>query len=124
MRNLEQQMAERVGGIIRTAGRASDAIGRLGPNDFAIVAPSTPEAGAVRLVERMREKLEGASVAVGGSQHSIRIRAGYAAVADMAVSPVEADEMLLRAVRALHHLRAEANGSFVRSYEEIATLTA
>jgi diguanylate cyclase (GGDEF)-like protein len=124
VRNLEHQIVERVGGIIRAAGRASDAIGRLGPTDFAIVAPSTPEAGAVRLVERMREKLEGSSVAVGTNQHTIRIRAGYAAVADMAASPVDADEMLLRAVRALHHLRAEANGSFVRSYEEIATLTA
>jgi hypothetical protein len=41
----------------------------------------------------------------------------------MAESPVDADEMLLRAVRALHHLRTEGNGSFLRSYEQIASLT-
>jgi hypothetical protein len=31
--------------------------------------------------------------------------------------------MLLRAVRALHHLRNEGNGAFVRSYDQIASLT-
>jgi two-component system cell cycle response regulator len=122
LRELEQQIAERIGGIMRAAGRASDAIGRLGQNDFAIVAPSTPATGAVRLVERMREKMEGASIELRGGEHPIMIRAGYAAVADMAESPVEADEMLLRAVQALHDLRSEGNGSFVRSYEQIANV--
>ncbi|MDQ4079137.1 MAG: response regulator [Gemmatimonadota bacterium] len=122
-RMLEQQIGERIGSILRAAGRASDAIGRLGQNEFAIVAPSTPAAGAVRLVERMREKMQTASIEVGGSAHSIMIRAGYTAVPDMAESPVDADEMLLRAVRALHHLRTEGNGSFLRSYEQIASLT-
>lgn len=123
LRELEHQIGERIGGILRAAGRASDAIGRLGQNEFAIVAPSTPAAGAVRLVERMREKMQAASIELGGSPRSIMIRAGYTAVADMAESPVDADEMLLRAVRALHHLRTEGNGSFVRSYEQIASLT-
>ncbi len=123
MRELEQQMAERIGGIMRATGRASDAIGRLGQNEFAIVAPSTPASGAVRLVERMREKMEGASIAFGGREHSIMIRAGYTAVADMAESPVEADEMLLRAMQALQHQRTDGNGSFVRSYEQIASVT-
>jgi diguanylate cyclase (GGDEF)-like protein len=120
MRDLEHHIAERIGGIMRAAGRASDAIGRLGQNEFAIVAPSTPASGAVRLVERMREKMEGASVAVGGREHPIMIRAGYTAVADMAESPVDADEMLLRAMQALQHLRTEGNGSFLRSYEQIS----
>jgi diguanylate cyclase (GGDEF)-like protein len=123
LRDLEHQIAERIGGILRASGRTSDAIGRLGQNEFAIVAPSTPAAGAVRLVERMRERMQGAKVQLGGSDHVITIRAGYAAVADMAESPVDADEMLLRAVRALHHLRAEGNGSFLRSYEQIAPST-
>jgi diguanylate cyclase (GGDEF)-like protein len=123
LREVEQQIGERIGGILRAAGRASDAIGRLGQSEFAIVAPSTPPAGAVRLVERMREKMQTASIELGGSEHSIMIRAGYTAVPDMAESPVEADEMLLRAVRALHHLRNEGNGAFVRSYDQIASLT-
>jgi diguanylate cyclase (GGDEF)-like protein len=123
LRALEQQLVERIGGIVRSAGRVSDAIGRVGQNEFAIVAPSTPASGAVRLVERMREKIEAASVAIGGSEQPIKIRAGYAAVGDMAESPVEADEMLLRAMRALQHLRTEGNGSFVRSYEQIAGVT-
>jgi two-component system cell cycle response regulator len=123
LRDVEQQVAERIGGILRAAGRTSDAIGRLGQNEFAIVAPSTPASGAVRLVERMRERMEGASIQLDGTDHAITIRAGYTAVPDMAESPVEADEMLLRAVRALHHLRAEGNGSFLRSYEQIASAT-
>jgi two-component system, cell cycle response regulator len=120
LRELEQQVSERIGGILRAAGRTSDAIGRLGQSEFAVVAPSTPAAGAVRLVERMREKMQAASIALAGTEHAIMIRAGYTAVSDMADSPVDADEMLLRAVRALHHLRTEGNGAFVRSYEQIA----
>jgi diguanylate cyclase (GGDEF)-like protein len=123
LRELEQQIGERIGGVLRAAGRASDAIGRLGQSEFAIVAPSTPATGAVRLVERMREKMQAASIELGGSEHTIMIRAGYAAAPDMAESPVDADEMLLRAVRALHHLRTEGNGAFVRSYEQIAGVT-
>jgi diguanylate cyclase (GGDEF)-like protein len=123
LRDLERQIAERIGGIIRAAGRTSDAIGRLGQNDFAIVAPSTPASGAVRLVERMRERMAGTSIALGGTEHSLMIRAGYTAVQDMAESPVDADEMLLRAVRALNHLRSEGNGSFLRSYDQIASVT-
>ena len=122
LRSLEQQLVERIGGVVRSAGRVSDAIGRVGQSEFAIVAPSTPAAGAVRLVERMREKMEAVSVAIGGTQHAVKIRAGYAAVSDMAESPVEADEMLLRAMRALQHLRTEGNGSFLRSYEQIASV--
>lgn len=122
LRQVEQQMGERIGSVLRAAGRASDAIGRLGQSEFAIVAPSTPAAGAVRLVERMREKMQAASIDLGGQEHSIMIRAGYTAVQDMADSPVDADEMLLRAVRALHHLRSEGNGSFVRAYEQIASV--
>lgn len=124
LREAERQLGERISAVLRAAGRASDAIGRVGQTEFAIVAPSTSAAGALRLVERMRAEMEGTTVVLGGKELPITIRAGYTAVPDMADSPVEADEMLLRAVTALHHLRTEGNGSFVRAYEQIAGVTA
>lgn len=123
LREIENQLGEKMTAVLRSAGRASDAIGRVGQTEFAIVAPATPPAGALRLVERIRAEAQGKSIVLGGKEFAITIRAGYTAVPDMADSPVEADEMLLRAVTALHHLRTEGNGSFVRAYEQIAEVT-
>src|SRR2546430_3412228 len=47
-----------VGDILQARGRASDAIGRLGRNEFAGLAPSTAPEGAVRMARRLTQALE------------------------------------------------------------------
>jgi len=116
---LALKIAEQVGKILRESGRASDAIGRLGPAEFAVIAPATEAQGAVRMVERLGDMLERMPISNGTGNHTLRVRAGYCAVPDFAASPVDAVEMLLRATSALRHLRAEGNNDRVRAFEQL-----
>jgi diguanylate cyclase (GGDEF)-like protein len=98
---LDPRVAEEIGELCRRTARSSDAVGRLGRSDFAILAPATNAAGAIRLAERLRE---GAQNAVGSAE-PFEIRAGYCAYEDFSKSPVDAVELLLRAATALRHAR-------------------
>jgi len=116
---LALKIAEQVGKVLRESGRASDAIGRLGPAEFAVIAPATEAQGAVRMVERLGDVLERMPISNETGNHTLRVRAGYCAVPDFAASPVDAVEMLLRATSALRHLRAEGNNDRVRAFEQL-----
>jgi diguanylate cyclase (GGDEF)-like protein len=117
--DLATKVAERVGEIIRQSGRASDAIGRLGRSEFAVIAPSTEAEGAVRLMQRLGQNIESHSVNFGDVEKKLKIRAGYCAVPDFSESSVDAVEMLLRATTALRHLRSEGNGERIRAFEQV-----
>ena len=115
---LTEIMIERLGTIVRRTGRASDAIGRLGPTEFAIIAPATEEPGAMRMMERLESQLSDMMTQPEGIAHRVELRAGYCSVADGAQSDVDAVEMLLRANTALRQARdAERDelGAFDRS---------
>lgn len=117
--DVAARVAERVGDIIRRSGRASDAIGRLGRSEFAVIAPATEAEGAVRLMQRLGQSIESQTVNMGELEKKLKIRAGYCAVPDFAESSVDAVEMLLRATTALRHLRAEGNGERIRAFEQV-----
>jgi diguanylate cyclase (GGDEF)-like protein len=116
--------AAHVGTIAQRVGRISDAIGRVGPTEFAVVAPATEPHGAVQLVERLREAVEASPLFADGVESLIRIRAGYCAVRDFAESAVDVDELLVRATTALRQLRAETDGSYIREFDEAALKSA
>lgn len=111
MEELAERIALHLGRVMRGAGRASDAIGRLGRTEFGIVAPATEAEGVVRLVERLQERLssEPLDAPAGVDRLPVRLRAGYCAVPDYTESAVDAMEMLLRAAAALRHLRSEGD---------------
>src|SRR5881409_916571 len=46
--------------VLRATGRRSDAIGRVGPGEFAVIAPGTDRAGAVLLAERLARAITAA----------------------------------------------------------------
>ncbi|HEU4700385.1 MAG TPA: response regulator [Gemmatimonadales bacterium] len=115
---VAERLAERVGQLCRKAGRSSDAIGRLGPGEFAVIAPATGPDGAVRLVERLSDSLEATPIPVRGGDRHVRIRAGYCAVPDFAESPVDAIELLLRATTALRDLRRSGSSERIRAFEQ------
>lgn len=117
--DIAARVAEQVGDVIRRAGRASDAIGRLGRSEFAVIAPATESEGAVRLMQRLGQSIESQTVSIGEIEKKLKIRAGYCAVPDFAESSVDAVEMLLRATTALRHLRADANGERIRAFEQV-----
>jgi len=115
----EQRMTDQVGLLFRQAGRASDAIGRLGQSEFAVIAPATGPEAALRLVRRLGSTIEAASIPVRGGERSVRLRAGYCAVSDFAESSVDAVELLLRATTALRDLKREGDAERVRAFEQV-----
>jgi PleD family two-component response regulator len=93
--------SEHMSRLLREKGRSSDAIGRLGEHEFAVIAPATGPNG----VERMVERLEGAlGSAAGAPTGRLPLRVGYCAVPDYAASQLDAVEMLLRATSTLREL--------------------
>ncbi len=109
----ESRVDALVGQLLRRASRVSDAVGRIGSGEYAILAPSTGAAGATRLASRLGAALEAAS----GAGIQFRVRAGYCAVPDFARSPVDVLELLLRATTALHDLQREGDSERIRSFE-------
>jgi diguanylate cyclase (GGDEF)-like protein len=94
------ELAGELGELCRRAGRASDAFGRMGPLQFAVIATATTADGAVHLIERIRSRVEGKQLAANDGR-SLRVRAGYHAVPDFSASTLDADEILDHAATAL-----------------------
>jgi PleD family two-component response regulator len=113
------RLSDQVGAVFRQVGRVSDAIGRLGPTEFAVIAPATGADGAVRLVNRLGGAVEATRIPVRGGERSVRVKAGYCAVPDFAESSVDAVELLLRATTALRDLRSGGEGDRIRAFEQV-----
>jgi len=106
-----------VGKLFRKIGRTSDAIGRLGPLEFAVIAPATDEAGASRLIERLRSAIEDRPVQLNGTAESVQLRAGFSVVPNFRESSIEATELLLRATTALREVE-EGGPVPIRAYQQ------
>jgi PleD family two-component response regulator len=118
------RIAEHLGGILSRTARVSDATGRLGQAEFAIVAPSTGSAGAVRLAERVRDAVAATPLESRADGEVVHVRAGYCAVQDFSASAVDALEMLVRAASALRHGPAEGPIAEIRSFDDADRPTA
>jgi PleD family two-component response regulator len=113
------RMSDQVGAVFRQSGRVSDAIGRLGPTEFAVIAPATGPEGAIRLVNRLGGAVEATRIPVRGGERALRVKAGYCAVPDFAESSIDAVELLLRATTALRDLRRGRDDERVRAFEQV-----
>ncbi|HTR22298.1 MAG TPA: response regulator [Gemmatimonadales bacterium] len=100
-----EQLAE----LLRHAGRVSDAIGRLGPTEFAVIAPATDAAGLERLVNRLAER-------VGPT----KIRAGYDAVSDLHAAGLDPVDLLIHATSALRASKADPAGQPIQRFSPSA----
>lgn len=114
------RMAMHLGEVCRGAGRVSDAIGRIGVAEYAIIAPGTDAAAAVRMIERLRVSIAEHPFQLAGVARPLDIRAGYCAVPDFSAVSIDAVEMLFRATTALRHLREEPTPRFIRAFDESA----
>ncbi len=96
---------ELLAGVLRAGGRRSDAIGRVGPGEFAVVAPGTDRAGAVGLAERVARAVPG-------------LRAGYDAVTNARYTPIEPKNLLGRATSALRVAKTDGGGAgWIRAFQ-------
>lgn len=100
--------------VLRAAGRRSDAIGRVGPGEFAVVAPGTDGAGAVLLAERVAREVRGAAASHRGAPE---LRAGYDAVANARYAPIEPKNLLGRATSALRVAKAAVGARWIRAFQ-------
>ena len=82
---------------LRDNGRVGDAIGRLGPTEFAVVAHGTDAEAAVKLVQRLAQVLESEAEESGDDVPRFKVRAGYEAVENYHDAPIEPEDMLVRA---------------------------
>jgi diguanylate cyclase (GGDEF)-like protein len=94
--------------LLEASGRRSDAIGRIGPAEFAVVAAGVNRAGARQLAKRLRESV------------SAELRAGYDAVGSRRIAggggALDARSLLARAARALEMAKLE--GKWMREARE------
>ena len=105
MLDNEREIAETVSRLCQINSRLSDAVGRLGPNEYAIIAPGTSEEGAERIVARLRDSFESARIKINDLEHRFRLSASVAAVTNLAESSVDAMELLFRATTSLRQAR-------------------
>jgi diguanylate cyclase (GGDEF)-like protein len=90
-------LLERLAKAFQERGRASDALGRLNPNELAVIAQGTDLDGAVRLAERLTAAVRSDADAPPG----VRVVAGIDVVPDYHQQPLDPSEMLARASRAM-----------------------
>ena len=116
-------VANHLSDVFKRTGRVSDAIGRLGHAEFAIVAPATESVGAIRLAERVQASLLSEPPSLHGHKYRVRVRAGYAAVTDFAESSLDAVELLMRASAALRHGRARNSSESIVAFQQLSSGT-
>ena len=116
--NEERQLLRRIASSLKGATRISDAVGRLGPNAFIILAVDTDAAQAHRVGERLAQAVLSATPPGGGSNGAFKLFGGCHGVADFRTAAIDASELILRASAALARARAEPAGSWLRDFEE------
>jgi diguanylate cyclase (GGDEF)-like protein len=106
---------------LKSAGRLSDVVGRLGPTEFAVIAPATDPKGAVRLAERMVRAIRDSAAASEQRLPLRQVRVGYEAVTNVGYAPIQPVDLLVRASTALRRGTAVAGATWIRRYDEGAT---
>jgi len=92
--------------IFHRLGRRSDVIGRLNPNEFVVVAPSTTEDGAVKLGRRFLSEMQDLTISLGERADRVarvEMRAGYYAPTLPLATSVKPAQLVGRAAGALRH---------------------
>jgi len=104
--------------LVREQARKSDVVAKTGASRLSILAPDTDAAGARLLVARLQKELDSAS---GKSKFggSVKLRAGYCAVSDLAAANVDLNELVHRAESALASLPTSGSGDTVVSFDEL-----
>jgi len=95
-----ESLAQDIAAFFRASGRSADAIARLGPLEFGIVAPATTEEGAARMMERIETALGAMTTGAVNNGHRLSIRSGSISIADFADSGIDPGDLVDRAVAA------------------------
>lgn len=121
-RTRSSGVSEQLGRILRGVVRGSDAVGRLGQSEFAIVSVGTESAGMATLARRIQRVVDDSRLELEHSGSVLRVSAGYCAVGDFANAAVDPSEVLVRATTALREARASRSSGEIRAYQEAPAL--
>lgn len=102
---------ESLGRIFRSAGRVSDAIGRVGRRELAVLAPYTDAPAALLLAQRFLQ-----TAAELGGDDALGLRAGYDVASDFRTSQHDPADLVSRARMALAAALVTVNGERIRSF--------
>lgn len=102
---IESQLAT----VLLAACRLSDAIGRLGDGEFAVVAPHTDQPGASILAQRILD-------AFATEELGVQLRAGLYSAHRSKKDPVLSVDLLSRATAALRKAQTGESGPTIQSY--------
>jgi len=107
-------LERRIAAVVRATARHSDAIGRLGPNSFAVLAHDTDASQARQLAQRLVAAIVAASsVPSVPRMPSVQVRAGYHGVTEVDL-PLDVRALMLHASVALQ--RARSSGEWLLGY--------
>jgi PleD family two-component response regulator len=108
---------ERIARVLRETGRTSDALGRIGPKEFVVIAPETGADAALRLAQRLAGALTGRSPRRIGGVARAEFLAGYDAVADAAMPKFDPATLLAHASAALAAAAQDPAAGRIRRFE-------
>ncbi len=102
-----------LGQTLAKAVRTVDAVGRVGGEEFMVIAPETELEGATTLAERIRSRVEGNSTTYNGATIKITVSVGMAVAPERA--PVTYEQLRHAAAAALNEAKlAGRNRSVLR----------
>ncbi len=110
--NFGHQVGDRVlqevAGRIKAQLRLSDALGRYGGEEFAVLLVQTPAEQATEIAERIRSSIAGDAFRLGGDHNlQITISIGVAAYRSSDTPPDNAEWLVSRADQALYRAKEE-----------------
>lgn len=108
----ETPVDPRAGHLVAQTARVCDVVGSLGPGEFAVLAPGTSDAGALKLAQRVASAL---SASPGGGKEGLRV--GYDAVVNLKYAPIDPVALLGRAAAAVRNGRPEPGYPWVRRFD-------
>jgi diguanylate cyclase (GGDEF)-like protein len=94
-----RKVAERMQSCLRTY----DTVGRVGGEEFLIVAPASPAEEAISLAERVIDSISSEPMVDGNTSITVTASAGVAVIG---LNDAEADDLLRRADRSLYEAKA------------------
>lgn len=110
----------KAGTLVAQSVRLSDIVGAWGPAEFAVLAPGTDDAGALKLAERVGGALREA-VRRGPRASWPTLRIGYDAVANLKYAPIDPVALLARAAAAVRSGRPEPECPWVSRFADAGT---
>jgi diguanylate cyclase len=103
------EVIRNVGAILRASLREDDVPGRYGGEEFGILLPETPAAGAEVIAERVRRRIEGSALARSGLRATVSI-----GIAELNPQDVEYTMAISHAERALYAAKERGRNRSVR----------